>query len=759
MGSTCIGRLVALAIIACGLAAPTTALAVDGPPNQVGEWGPVLDWGVQGKHMSLLHTGKLLVHSSGDQARVWDPVTGQFTLAPAPFGDIHCGGQVTLADGRLLVIGGQNVETHIGIPTASIFNPLTGTWERGADMRHARWYPTVTTMANGRVLVTSGDDESKARVDVPEVYDPATNSWSTTTARSQGLYPFMYQLPNGKVYEAGTRTSTASWDPATGAWSGGPTAKFGSSAYSESGAMYAPGKILRAGGGDPAMSRTQVIDMTAADPQWEETAPMAFPRRRMNTPILLDGSVMAVGGTRRSDDVTQAILDGEIWSPATKQWTTVASMSEARMYHSTALTLPDGRVVTAGGEAGGRLRAQVYSPPYLFKGPRPQITSSPASTTYGASLPIGTNASGITKVALMRPSAVTHAIDMNQRYVPLSFSQSGGQITATAPPSANHAPPGYYMLVVVDGAGVPSVAKWVHLGGGPPPPHPPPPPGSAPVAAFSATPLTGAAPLPVQFTDASTGDTTSWSWDFQNDGTTDSTARNPQFTYTRAGTYAVRLTAANAHGSDAEVKTGYVTVGSTPPPPGGQQTFAPIADAHVKSTSPTKNYGTLTTLRLRDGGTTSDTYRSFLKFDLSGLDAPPAQAKLRLYVTDPSPDGGSVFKVADTWTETGLTHANAPAVTGTPIATAGATTANTWIELDVTSAVTGNGPLSLALTTTSSNSSYHNSREATTNQPQLVVTPAAGATTARLAPAALRVAGTAEQPTFLCPLGPGAVPA
>src|SRR5215211_5948530 len=118
--------------VASSLAAP--AAAITGPPDQVGQWGPVLDWGVQGKHMALLHTGKVLVWSTGATARVWDPATGSLAPTPAPFGDIHCAGQVTLADGRVLVVGGQNIDTHIGIKVTSIFDPVTSTWTRGADM-------------------------------------------------------------------------------------------------------------------------------------------------------------------------------------------------------------------------------------------------------------------------------------------------------------------------------------------------------------------------------------------------------------------------------------------------------------------------------------------------------------------------------------------------------------------------------------------------------------------------------------------------
>ena len=190
---------------------------------------------------------------------------------------MHCAAQVTLADGRVLVVGGQANATHIGINVTSIFNPLTNTWSRGADMHYKRWYPTMTTMADGRAFVSSGDDGTGARVDVPEIYDPATDTWTTTTAKPQGLYPFTYQLPDGRLYEAGTRTNTNFFDPAASRWTAGPTAPFGSSSYAESGAMYAPGKILRAGGGDPAIARTAGHRHDGGDPALGGDRPDGLP--------------------------------------------------------------------------------------------------------------------------------------------------------------------------------------------------------------------------------------------------------------------------------------------------------------------------------------------------------------------------------------------------------------------------------------------------------------------------------------------------
>lgn len=469
MGGTLGGRMVRLLAV-CVAASLVGALPACEPADDVGgAWGPVLDWGFQAKHAAVLGDGTVLLWSTGENARVWDPATGAFTPVPATFGDLHCAGQATLADGRVIVTGGQMGATHVGIPVTAIFDPATRTWTNARPMGRSRWYPTTTTMADGRVLVTSGDDEHEARVNVPELYDPATDTWTSLPGldRRQGLYPLMFLLPDGRAYESGPNTTTKIFDVAgTGTMANGPRAPFSTSGYSESAVMYAPGKILRAGGGDPAQAQAAVIDMNAPNPTWRSVAPMAHARRRMNLTLLADGTVIAIGGTNRSDEAKGAVKVAEIFDPATETWRSVDAMAEPRMYHSTAVLLPDGRVLSAGGEVtGARLHAQIYSPPYLFRGPRPEITSAPATAGYGSTFAVGTTDPGsITSVALIRPSAVTHAYDMNQRYVPLAFTATGGALQVTAPASGGIAPPGDYMLVVEGPTGVPSVAEFVRIG-------------------------------------------------------------------------------------------------------------------------------------------------------------------------------------------------------------------------------------------------------------------------------------------------------
>ena len=254
---------------------------------------------------------------------------------------------------------------------------------------------------------------------------------------------------------------------------------------------------------------------------------------------------------------------------------------------------------------------------------------------------------------------------------------------------------------------------WTHYDplGGTSPPNP------RPVASFTATPTSGPAPLDVAFTNTSTGQPTAFVWSF-GDGTS-STDANPVHRYTVDGTYAVSLTVSNATGTDSLTVSNLVTVGSLPPS-ADPKVFTATADVNAKSSSPTRNYGTDATLRTR--GPTDPQYTSYLRFDVAGISKPVATARLRLYVTDGSKDAGTLTSTATDWGETTLTWSNAPPGTGPLLATLGRTTAGTWIDVDVTAAVIGNGPVAFRLASTSTDSAMFGSRESTT-APQLVVTP------------------------------------
>jgi chitodextrinase len=248
------------------------------------------------------------------------------------------------------------------------------------------------------------------------------------------------------------------------------------------------GKILVAGGGSSSKD-ARVVNVNGAPPQVSATAPMAFGRRQHNLTVLADGTVLATGGNSSGAglvDLNNGVYAAELWNPATGTWKTLAAEQATRQYHSTALLLPDGRVLSSGGGICGTCddvgylakNAQVFTPPYLFKNdgsgqlaPRPTIAAAPGGVQYGTGFQIDTpNVAAVRKVGLVRLGAVTHSVNMEQRYVPLTFTAGSGGVVATGPANANVAPPGPYMLFIVDASGVPSVAKMVTVGADPPPP-------------------------------------------------------------------------------------------------------------------------------------------------------------------------------------------------------------------------------------------------------------------------------------------------
>ncbi|MGH8574876.1 MAG: galactose oxidase-like domain-containing protein, partial [Gammaproteobacteria bacterium] len=221
------------------------------------------------------------------------------------------------------------------------------------------------------------------------------------------------------------------------------------------------------GGQDPPTNTAEVIDLNEASPIWSTVGSMQFSRRHLNATLLPDGKVLVTGGTAAPgfNDPSGAVHAAELWDPATENWTTLASNNAniPRVYHSATLLLPDGRVLSTGGN--GFPDTEIYSPPYLFKGTRPTITSAPGSVAYGQSFFVETpDALATSKITMLRLSSVTHAFNQSQYINELSFSQTTGGLDVTAPPNGNVAPPGYYLLFILNGSGVPSVAKFVQLG-------------------------------------------------------------------------------------------------------------------------------------------------------------------------------------------------------------------------------------------------------------------------------------------------------
>jgi hypothetical protein len=447
-----------------------------------GEWGATFQTPVVGIHVHLLPTSKVLFWGDRGDAQLWDPANpgAGFTAVGKTY-RIFCSGHTFLPDGRLLIAGGTISGTQ-GDARAAIFDPLTDAWSATGSMAQGRYYPTTTVLPNGEILAISGSDETSTAVTIPEIGNGS--SWRRLTGAPllipNPYYPAMFVAPNGKVFLAGFQATTRYLSTAgDGGWTT-VGARVVADRRLGSAVMYAPGKILYAGGGDPPTNSAEVIDLNQAAPAWRSVPGMRVARRQMNATILADGQVLVTNGTSGPgfNDVTQAVHEAELWNPATESWTTMAREVVGRTYHSASMLLPDGRVLSSGsGEGGGvsyansQLNAQVFSPPYLFNtdgtsAVRPLIASAPSTISYGSSFTVGTpDAATVTRGSLIRLSSVTHAFNQSQLIYPLTFSAGGPtSVQAAAPTNGNLAPPGPYLLFLLNAKGVPSVAKVVTVG-------------------------------------------------------------------------------------------------------------------------------------------------------------------------------------------------------------------------------------------------------------------------------------------------------
>jgi hypothetical protein len=450
-----------------------------GNPAVIGSWSSVVNIPAVAVNLVLLKNNTVLFYQDGATPTVWDYVNGKFTGVPiSP--DLFCSGHALLADGRVLVVGGfGGTGSTLGIANAEIFDPSNNGWTAVPSMTYRRWYPTATTLADGRILVTAGWQTSQhTNAGIPEIYNASSNSWTQLTAANNPFesYPFLYQLSDGRVIHVGNSeyaTVTDILDLNSQSWSViDPNIVDGGSTV-----MYLPGKIMKAGSAadsqmiGAAANTTYVLDTMKTPMGWQQTPSMVHARSFLNLVTLPDGNVLVVGGEsdKNGGNIANAVYAAELWSAQTQTWTTMAPMHTPREYHGTALLLPDARVLVSGmgadfGNVPDELNAEFYSPPYLSKGPRPTITQAPSQVSYGSNFFVATpDAASIAKVVLIRTGAVTHFFDQNTRYVPLVFQQATGGLTLAAPAGANFAPPGYYMLFLVNSAGIPSVAPFVQL--------------------------------------------------------------------------------------------------------------------------------------------------------------------------------------------------------------------------------------------------------------------------------------------------------
>ncbi len=452
------------------LSSPITVTAP--PAGDQGQWSAPAAMPLVAIHVTLMPNGKLLMFSRTTQPYLWDPADpSSFTTVPAAT-NLFCSGHTLMSDGRVFVPGGH-IDDGKGLPDANTFDPAGNSWTRLPDMLVGRWYPTATVLPNGEILVLGGRDQNHNYAETPEIW--TGSAWRRLTGqgavRKMPYYPRIFVAPNGKAFFAGEWETSRYFDPSgNGKWEPVINRVLGITRDYGSAVMYEPGKIIYIGGGQPPTNTAEIIDLNQASPSWSMTGAMAFARRQMNATLLPDGQIFVAGGTSADgfNNASGAVHTAEMWNPASGQWRTLPANAVDRTYHSTSILLPDGRVLFAGsGEGGGGVPQKTYefySPAYLFKGARPTITSAPGEVSYGQSFQLQTpDGAEIQKVSLIRLGSVTHAFDASQRFQSLSFSPSGGGLSVTAPANANLAPPGHYLVTILDGDGIPSISKIVRI--------------------------------------------------------------------------------------------------------------------------------------------------------------------------------------------------------------------------------------------------------------------------------------------------------
>jgi hypothetical protein len=225
--------------------------------------------------------------------------------------------------------------------------------------------------------------------------------------------------------------------------------------------------IIGGGSGNTATNRVNIVDLKATNPTYVAAKPLNYARMHLSAVLLPDRTVFVCNGSKMNEDIRQSMLPAEIYNPATNTWTVVAKQNVPRVYHSVALLLPDGRVVTAGGNPNrtiNELRLEIYSPAYMSRS-RPVIQSAPEVLTYGQQFTIQTPQAGNIKwVSLIKPMATTHSYDTEQRLVDVRInSRSSTSLNVTLATNRNIAVPGWYMLFISDNNGTPSVATWTRI--------------------------------------------------------------------------------------------------------------------------------------------------------------------------------------------------------------------------------------------------------------------------------------------------------
>jgi FtsP/CotA-like multicopper oxidase with cupredoxin domain len=471
-----------------------------------GQWEEVPGLpGVTMMHAVLLaHSLRVLFWGYGpqaDQSRIWDQTTGLYSQpsqqpqAITPDENLWSCAHAYLNDaaGTILAHGGFRFAltpplTNDTERRAFLFDPTSPAgWSHASETNIGRFYPTTITLADGRALTLFGQDNANGGATAAsiEVFTPGgIGAWSAPKAVpfNYFYYPWTFLLPDGELFVAGPQRPSRRFDWTATPIVDDPAKRWDFTIPVDRGVNmdgtavllpleppdYKPRVLVAGGLPMEAQQTTEWIDLSAVAPSWQALPNLNVPRDKLNSVLLPDGHIFVAGGTPYS------IADGgpaELFDPEdpTAGWQMGPSMKYPRRYHSAAILLADGSVLmggdTDGGRDGANLPNERYLPSYFFK-PRPMIGSAPPSIAYGANFTVGTpQAPAIAKVVLLRPGAVTHGFNQAQRSIGCAItSASSTAVQATAPPNGNVAPPGYYLLFLVDSDQIPSGGVWIKLG-------------------------------------------------------------------------------------------------------------------------------------------------------------------------------------------------------------------------------------------------------------------------------------------------------
>ncbi len=465
-----------------------------------GFFAPPVNWPINAIHQVLLPDGRVFNYGTSQNGAqgaqfvydIWDPSLGtgsdsHLILPNTTSTDIFCGAQSLLGSrflawpnpdrGNVLISGGDltiDGKRNFSNGKTEILNSTTNAIRSVGQMQYPRWYPSLIPLRNGDKLILGGNLSPRVPATVSELYTQG-QGWRTLTGFAipgdEHYYPrayvgadgFVYEIAalNGKIYKISTKDAGSLQDTgvaARPAWADLPTV------------MFQRGKVLSV----RDQAKVDFIDLNGPKPVVTPGPDMSQTRYWANATVLADGRVLVNGGSAQENQLVDVAYQAEIFDPATGKWSMGAPAAKARLYHSTALLLLDGSVLTAGGGTPGpvlQLNAEIYYPPYLYRNDgtglpavRPVIVSATDTAELGQTLSITVdNAAAIARVTLVRMGSVTHASNLEQRFLNLAFTKNGNTLLAPVPRDPQTMLPGFYMIFVISNSGVPSIAKVVSV--------------------------------------------------------------------------------------------------------------------------------------------------------------------------------------------------------------------------------------------------------------------------------------------------------